>query len=188
MEDPWIRTDRLVMRPWQVSDVDRLVLMTQELGFRADWGPFKEPMDRARALAWVENSLESIQELRLGAWAVVEHNHVVGVALLMPRWLDGETTSLMAVEYRLLRSAWGRGLATEAILGLIDYGHAQHGLTEFHAFVPPDNAHAKNVAFKVGMTYWRMAHIQGTVVEVFRSRVTPGHPGTRSSNWKENVA
>jgi RimJ/RimL family protein N-acetyltransferase len=178
----WIRTDRLVLRPLERSDVDRLVLMSQDSGF----GP--EPRDHARALAWVEESIESMNRSRLGSWAVLEHGHGIGVATLMPRQPDGEGQPLLAVEYRLLHSSWGKGLATEAILGLIDYGHAELGHREFHAFISPENTRAKNVAFKVGMTYWRMARLDQAVQEVFRSRVTPGHPGTRSSDWHEKVA
>ena len=188
MEANHICTERMLLRPWLHSDVDRLVLMTQDPGFHSDWGLFRGPMDRAQVLAWVNNSIETMQSERLGAWAMVEHQHVVGVAILMWRWPDGEKQPLLSVEYRLLSSARGRGLATEATLALIEYGHKEHGLREFHALIAPSNTLAKKVAFKVGMTYLRMASMGGEVVEVFHLHVTPGHPGSRFSAPREEVA
>lgn len=187
MKDLWIRTDRLVLRPWEESDANRLVLMTQDQQFRARWGVFREPMDATRALDWVRTVHKSVETEQLGSWAIVENAHVIGCASLLPRWLDLEEEPLMAVEYRLLHSAQGRGLGTEAILGLIDYGQNQHGIEDFHALIPPENAQAKNVAFKVGMKYWRMGRIENVVVEIYRTHAHPGQPSTRR-NQREEVA
>lgn len=179
-----IFTERLVLRPFELADVDRLVLLTQDSGFRTPWGVFKEPMDRETALEWVHRAGESMRRHGLGNWAVVEAGHLVGTAALLPRWPDGEKTELLAVEYRLLRSAWGRGLATEAIRGVMEYGHREKGYEVFHAFVPVDNLVAKNVAFKVGMTFWRRARIFDVEVEIYRTRVTDGHPSSRFASQK----
>jgi RimJ/RimL family protein N-acetyltransferase len=174
----WIHTDRLILRPWQDSDVDRLVLLTQDPYLRSEWGVFRDPLDRERAREWVQLSLASLQEHGLGSWAVLENAHLIGVASLLPRWLDLEPEPLLSVEYRLLRSAWGRGLATEAIQGLMDYG-IQSGHTEIHAIVPRDNVRAKNVAFKVGMTFLRHGRIEGVHVDIYRWRSTPDDPQSR---------
>ena len=183
----WIRTDRLILRPWEESDASRLVLMTQENNFRARWGEFRDPMDAQRALHWVKQMAESLHRERMGSWAIVENGHVVGVASLVARQPDLEDRVFMAVEYRLLNSAQGRGLATEAILGMMQFGQTELGLEEFHAFIPPDNTQAKNVAFKLGMKYWRMGRIDGVVVEIYRIHIHPGEPVTRR-NQAEDVA
>ncbi len=188
MKDLWIRTDRLVLRPWEESDANRLVLMTQDQQFRARWGVFREPMDAVRALDWVRIVRKSVEAEQLGSWAVIENAQLIGCASLLPRWLDLEEEPLMAVEYRLLHSAQGRGLGTEAILGLIEFGQNQHGIEEFHALIPPENTQAKNVAFKVGMKYWRMGRIEGVVVEIYRTHAHPGQPATRRNQQREEVA
>ncbi|MBS2040415.1 GNAT family N-acetyltransferase [bacterium] len=181
----WIRTDRLVLRPWEESDASRLVLMTQEHNFRSLWGAFKEPMDLARALHWVQRMSKSQTKGREISWAIVESNHVVGVASLVPRQPDLEDHTLMAVEYRLLHSAQGRGLATEAMLGIMEFGQRELGIEEFHAFVTPENTQAKNVAFKLGMRYWRMGRIDGVVVEIYRIHTHPGEPLSRRNRAEE---
>ncbi len=189
MKDLWIRTDRLVLRPWEDSDANRLVLMTQDQQFQSRWGVFREPMDAARALDWVRTVRQSVESEQLGSWAVVENGHVVGCASLLPRWPDLEEEPMMAVEYRLLHSAQGKGLATEAILGLVNFGQNQHGIEDFYAFITPENTQAKNVAFKVGMKFWRMGRIEGVVVEIYRTHTHPGQPFTRRNfEPREEVA
>lgn len=188
MRDLWIRTDRLVLRPWEESDANRLVLMTQDQDFQARWGVFREPMDAERALEWVRTVRHSVESEGLGSWAVVENAQVVGCASLLPRWADLEDHSMITVEYRLLHSAQGRGLATEAMLGLINFGQIQHSIKEFHAFVTPENTQAKNVAFKLGMQYWRMGRMEGVVVEIYRTHAHPGQPATRRNQQQEEVA
>ena len=86
----WIRTDRLVLRPWEETDANRLMLMTQDQQFRARWGVFREPMDAARALEWVRTVHKSVMTEQLGSWAVLENAHVIGCASLLPRWPDFE--------------------------------------------------------------------------------------------------
>ena len=189
MKDNWIRTDRLVLRPWEESDANRLMLMTQEQGFRALWGVFSQPMDAEKALEWVRTVRDSLTSHQLGSWAMVENGHVIGCASLVPRWPDLEDDPLMAVEYRLLHSARGRGLATEAMQALMEFGSTRHGFTHFHAFIPSENTPAKKVAFKIGMTYWRVARIEGVMVEVYRTHAHPGEPRTqRSLGANEAVA
>jgi ribosomal-protein-alanine N-acetyltransferase len=183
----WIRTDRLILRPWEESDASRLVLMTQEHNFRTRWGAFREPMDAERALNWVRQMAQALRKNQMGSWAIVENGQVVGVASLVPRQPDLEDRVFTAVEYGLLKSAQGRGLATEAILGMMQFGQNELGLEEFHAFIPPENASAKNVAFKLGMKYWRMGRIEGVVVEIYRIHIHPGEPATRR-NRAEDVA
>ena len=191
MKDLWIRTDRLVLRPWEESDAHRLVLMTQDQQFQARWGDFREPMDADRALEWVRAVRKSVESEGLGSWAIVENAQVVGCASLVSRWPDLEDHPMITLEYRLLHSAQGRGLGTEALLGLLEFGQNQCGIEEFHAFVTPDNTPAKNVAFKVGMQYWRMGRIEGVVVEIYRTHAHPGQPATRRNQQhrdQEDVA
>lgn len=154
------------------------MLLTQDPWMRSEWGLFREPLDRTAAAEWVHGSGAALGEQGLGSWAVLENGHLVGIASLLPRQLDLEPESLVCVEYRLLRSAWGRGLATEAIQGLMDYG-IQRGQTEMHAIVPRDNVRAKNVAFKVGMTFLRHGRLEGVPVDIYRWRATPDDPQSR---------
>ena len=77
------------------------------------------------------------------------------------------------VKYAFLRSHWGRGLATEAVVGLLEYGGRSHALTHIIATTDPANTASHRVLRKAGferselrdnddgsqtqLFYWRLA-------------------------------
>jgi [ribosomal protein S5]-alanine N-acetyltransferase len=54
------------------------------------------------------------------------------------------------VKYAFLRSHWGRGLATEAVLGLVAYGEQSHALSTIIATTDPANTTSHRVLHKAG--------------------------------------
>jgi RimJ/RimL family protein N-acetyltransferase len=54
--------------------------------------------------------------------------------------------------YVLHKSAWGKGYATEAALGLRDYAFEKYGLKRLIALIDPTNRGSEQVARKVGLT------------------------------------
>ncbi|HKG02522.1 MAG TPA: GNAT family N-acetyltransferase [Conexibacter sp.] len=62
------------------------------------------------------------------------------------------------IGWRLARSAWGRGLATEAALAARDHAFETLGFPELIAIVHPDNARSQAVARKLGMRVERQVH------------------------------
>jgi len=52
--------------------------------------------------------------------------------------------------YTVFGAARGRGYATEAAAGLIDWAHARHGVTRFVLSIRPDNAASLAIARKLG--------------------------------------
>ena len=54
------------------------------------------------------------------------------------------------MKYALLRSHWGRGIASEAVAGLLDWAFLDHGLTRLVATVHPENRASQRVLEKAG--------------------------------------
>lgn len=185
--DFWIRTDRLLLRPWQMEDLGRLILLSHDPGFVSQSGSFCQPMDQISARAWIEFSQVLLGQQR-GHWGIVENGHLVGIASLIDQCLDGEDRPMVTIEYRLAHSARGRGLATEALAGVLEFGRSKWGIEEFYALIPPDNLAAKNVAFKLSMTYLRRAFFCGQPTEVFHVRPTQGEPTARFARREESAA
>jgi RimJ/RimL family protein N-acetyltransferase len=55
-----------------------------------------------------------------------------------------------ALGYYLAREYWGRGLATEAVRALVDYGFRELGLTRIVASVETGNDASKHILEKLG--------------------------------------
>ncbi|KIG17007.1 GCN5-related N-acetyltransferase [Enhygromyxa salina] len=62
-------------------------------------------------------------------------------------------SSMLELGYRLRRETWGRGLATEGSLALLDHAFEALGQTVVDACAMPDNAASIAVMRKCGMTY-----------------------------------
>jgi RimJ/RimL family protein N-acetyltransferase len=71
------------------------------------------------------------------------------------------------VGYRLLKSAWGRGLATEGPRALLRYGFGERGLDRIVAVTHPGNAASQWVLHKLGLEYRGIGHYHGHEVSYF---------------------
>ena len=57
------------------------------------------------------------------------------------------------VAFRLMRTHWGQGLATEAALGSVRFGFAELGLKRIIGLVTPENVASVRVLEKAGLRY-----------------------------------
>lgn len=92
----------------------------------------------------------------LGRWAAVDRadGTFLGWFALDP----SPDRSQAELGYRLRRSAWGRGLATEGSRALIRYGFDQVGLSRIWAQTMAVNNRSRRVLEKAGLRYVRTFH------------------------------
>ena len=161
-----IRTERLVMRRWR--DADRAAFAA----LNADpevMRYFPATLDRAAS-----DSLVSIIEARFdyqgfGLWALElpDTAEFIGFTGLnpMPGGVPGEGG--MEVGWRLARSAWHQGYATEAAAAALDVAFTGAGLPELWSMTAVLNEPSQAVMCRLGMTrYGYFEH----------PRIEPGHP------------
>lgn len=105
--------------------------------------------------AWLRTCLERYyQTWGFGPYAVVE-KHSQGVIGYCGLFYFPDVNGQPEVEigYRLARSAWGRGFATEAALAVRDYAFQTLGMKRLIALIDPSNLASVRVAEKIGMHY-----------------------------------
>ena len=75
------------------------------------------------------------------------------------------------------RSAWGRGLATEAAVAARDDAFGRLGLGEIISIIHPDNERSQRVAVKIGMRHRERIEnpVIGLEVDVWH-QMTAVHP------------
>jgi len=85
----------------------------------------------------------------LGMWVTVERGsgRIVGSHLL--NHIRGEAP--IQVGYRLFKSAWGKGYATEMSVALLEYGFTQLKLPTIVAITDLDNTGSQQVLLKSGL-------------------------------------
>ncbi len=151
----FLDTERLVLRRFTLDDLDLLV----ELDADAEVMRFingGEPVDRFEVATMLSWWIEYDERLDgLGFWAATEKatDAFIGWFHLRPGDDDGPFDAELG--YRLRRSVWGRGLATEGARALIDKGFSELGLERVRAETMALNAASRRVMEKSGLRYIR---------------------------------
>lgn len=73
--------------------------------------------------------------------------------------LDGQPE--VEIGYRLARSAWGKGFATEAAVAVCDYALKTLGMKRIVAMIDPSNIASIRVTKKIGMVYEKDIMLDG---------------------------
>ncbi|HET9906685.1 MAG TPA: GNAT family N-acetyltransferase [Anaerolineales bacterium] len=115
--------------------------------------------DGIQTKAWVQDWLRTCLERYYQTWgfgpyAVVEqstHNVVGYCGLFYFPDIDGQPE--IEIGYRLARSAWGQGYATEAALSVRDFAFNTLSIKRLIAMIDPSNRASIRVAEKLGMQY-----------------------------------
>ena len=112
---------------------------------------------------WVQTCLERYyQTWGFGPYAVVERQtqELIGYCGLFyfPK-INGQPE--VEIGYRLIRSAWGQGYATEAVLAVRDFAFNTLGVKRLIAIIDPANVASIHVVEKVGMKYEEDVMLEG---------------------------
>lgn len=109
------------------------------------------------------NGLPEHPELRLWATVHKETGKFIGRCGLLPWEIDGKLE--VEVAYLLDKAFWGRGLATEAARGILEYGFEKLNLPRLICLIEPENIASQHVSKRIGMTLER--RVNGIVGDNF---------------------
>jgi RimJ/RimL family protein N-acetyltransferase len=146
-----LRTDRLLLRQWRDTDIPPWAAMNADPAVREF---FPSLMTYEQSAGSVAAFREELTERGWGWWAVEEAatGEFIGFAGLDP--VDEELPfGGVEVGWRLARSAWGFGYATEAGRACLDYGFSSLRLAEILAITAVGNHRSRAVMRRLGMTY-----------------------------------
>lgn len=149
-------TARLRLRAWRPEDLPALVALNRDpevMRYVRAVGSEEEETRRARDL------IAARYDRGLGIWAVEGREDATfhGAAMLIQ--LPGHDE--IEVGYRLARSSWGRGIATETARCLRDYGFEDAGLDEVVAVADPGNRASHRVLEKTGLSFRGLCRAYG---------------------------
>ena len=140
-----IETERLLLRPITLADLDEFVAMHAETAVAR----FVRSFARDQAIARIQLDRREWAERGHGLVAIVERatGRFIGRAGLR-YWPQFDETE---VGWVLRRDAWGRGFATEAGRACLTWGFDILPVCYLTAMIRPDNARSINVAERLGM-------------------------------------
>lgn len=149
-EKPELRTDRLLLRGWRESDLAPWAAMNADPEVRRY---FPGVLTQEESDASVARFQRDLQTRGWGWWAVEvrETGEFVGFTGLDPVEDELPVTGVEA-GWRLARSAWGRGYATEAGRAVLEFGFDSLDLPEIVAITTATNLPSQAVMRRLGMT------------------------------------
>ena len=150
-----LRTERLLMRPFNESDRDAFAAINADPVVMEH---FPSTLSRDESDDFVDRVIAGWAARGFGLWAVEVTEPeddgpagFVGHVGLMSAEHRGAGT--VEVGWRLAREAWGRGYAPEAARAALGVGFDSLGLDEVVSFTVPQNTNSRRVMDKIGMTH-----------------------------------
>lgn len=146
-----LKTERLLLRQVQFSDVAALMNIFGDAEVMR-FGDGVQPREGVEG--WIQTCHESYAVHGFGPYAVVEQSsaEVIGYCGLY-YFLDVNSQPEIEIGYRLRRSVWGLGYASEAGHAVRDYAFETLRLRRLIAIIDPANTASIRVAEKIGMHY-----------------------------------
>jgi len=144
-------SDRLGFREWHDDDLDEFAKMNAD---EAVMEHFTHPL----SIAEVEKLMEGLKKqfadngYTYYATEVLETEEFIGMIGMAFQVYESKFTPSTDIGWRLKKSAWGKGYATEGAQRCIDYAFNELGLKEIFSICTINNSKSENVMKKIGMT------------------------------------
>ncbi len=142
---------RLVLRQWRDADRGPFAALNADPSVMEH---FPALMTREQSDALLDRCVEQIRRDGYGLWAaeVRTSGEFIGfVGLSAPTW-QAPFTPCTEIGWRLARSAWGHGYATEAANAVLAQAFGVVGLHEVVSFTTRGNLRSRRVMQRLGMT------------------------------------
>ena len=160
-----IATERLLLRRWKPEDFAPFCAMNADEEVMRHFPSTLNPEQTKAGLNRVETHFD---RHGWGLFAAEHEGQFIGYIGLFHVPFEAHFTPAVEIGWRLARSHWNRGLATEGARACLDFGFSKLDLKEIVAFTPPANLASRRVMEKLGMLH----DVQG---DFEHPRVAPGH-------------
>jgi RimJ/RimL family protein N-acetyltransferase len=152
-----IETDRLILSKFHINDAaafyelnaDQDVMRyTGDVSFRS--------IEESRAFIL---DYDHYRKYGFGRWTVLSKSEGNAIGWCGIKY--HEQGDYIDLGFRLLRSEWNKGFATEAALGCVEHAFENLGIDELVGRVARKNLASIRVLEKIGMTYWKEDTCEG---------------------------
>jgi RimJ/RimL family protein N-acetyltransferase len=148
----YIETERLRLRDWTDSDAEPFAALNADPRVMEF---FRRPLTRAESDEAMAAARARIAEDGYGKYAAEEKStaRFIGYIGLAPVDFEAPFAPAVEIGWRLARTAWGNGYATEGARAVVAEAFGNLGLNELVSFTAEWNRPSRRVMEKIGMTH-----------------------------------
>lgn len=166
MQGYLIRTKRLGLRLLEAGDLELLLPLESDPGVKQYFPD--GPRDREKTEAMIARFLSAYELHRLPNFLLFD----LQTADLVGRAGFGLTENgEIEVGYVLHKRYWGQGLASEAVLSLLEYARNHIEADAIIAYATTDNLGSTRVMEKCGMEYYKTGVTKGVECRFYRIKI-----------------
>jgi RimJ/RimL family protein N-acetyltransferase len=165
-----LETERLLLRPYRLEDLDDLHAMFSDPEHMR-WYP--EPFPREGSLDWLERQMARYRTRGYALWIVEDRRTGEFLGTAGPNLLTIEGVDEVEIGWHTRPGRKGEGIAPEAGAAARDWAFDNLEVDHVIALVRPENRSSGRVAEKIGMQVDREGYYKGLRHLVYRiDRVT----------------
>ncbi len=147
-----LTTPRLTLRQWRATDLEPFAALNTD-PLVMEFLP--RCLSRVESDAFAERVRSELAQRGWGLWAVEarEQGQFIGFVGLSEPSFEAHFTPCTEIGWRLARSSWGRGYATEAACECLRFAFRTLGLPQVLAWTTPANVRSRAVMERLGMRH-----------------------------------
>ncbi|MFL0248039.1 GNAT family N-acetyltransferase [Candidatus Clostridium stratigraminis] len=151
MKTPILETDRLVLRPFCIEDVQDVFECWESDPDVAKYMFWESHNEINKTIDWVRKELSKIDDDEWYRWTILlrETGELLGTGLI---YVDEEYTKF-EIAYNLGKKAWGFGYTSEAMQAIIKFAKVKLDVKEIIGRHAKENLASGRVLEKLGFTY-----------------------------------
>ncbi len=147
-----LTTDRLLLRQWEDEDLIPFAALCADPEVMEHF-PAPLTPEQSADLVGRQRALLDAGKPGLFAVEVEETGEFIGLVGFAVPAFTAPFTPCVEIGWRLARTAWGRGFATEAGAAVLEHGFATLDLSEIVSFTTRANLRSRAVMERLGMSY-----------------------------------
>lgn len=161
-----IETERLILKPASINDLEKYLEMDMDPEVMKYLPGVCDGLEAH--ISFLRKIIQWEYEEGLGYWSIFLKNkpsQFLGRVLLTPYSMDAPE---IEIGWRLIRSAWGNGYATEAAQALLQYAFNTTDLGCIYAYIDSENDRSVKVAEKSGFKFFGDFIYDGVPCDAYR--------------------
>lgn len=145
-----IKTERLGLRNWQPTDFNLYAEMNQD---EEVMKYFPSLTSREKSIAQCKRFSDHFDKYGFTYFAVdlLSENKFIGFIGMMHQTYESPFTPFVDIGWRLQKSTWGNGYATEGAKACLEFAFNKMNLSEIYSVATMANLPSHNVMKKIGM-------------------------------------